>query len=165
MRAKYASFLRDNGAVDHLLANLFRLMPENPVIQLHESLTSASPSQKLSSVMSMFSRSPSLQAAGNFFVGQKIVMCKWNSVLVWLVKYVTNSNCPYRFQSLVFSGLFALKCFVFAGNNSSSELAHLACAVYHRALQDLPAIVRQWWNAQDKRVAAVVEKCVDPECF
>ena len=45
-----------------------------------------------------------------------------------------------------------------SGDNSSLELQHLACTVYHRALQDLPAIVRQWWNAQDKRVAGIVDK-------
>ena len=64
MRAQYTSFLRDLDAVDHLLANLFRLMPENPVIQLKDTLTSHSPNQKLSSVMSMFSRDPMLPVAG-----------------------------------------------------------------------------------------------------
>ena len=64
MRAQYASFLRNLDAVDHLLANLFRLMPENPVIQLKDTLTSHSPSQKLSSMMSMFSRDPMLPVAG-----------------------------------------------------------------------------------------------------
>ena len=64
MRAKYASYLRNLDAVDHLLANLFRLMPDNPVIQLKDSLTSHSPSQKLSSVMSMFSGDPELLVSG-----------------------------------------------------------------------------------------------------
>ena len=49
-------------------------------------------------------------------------------------------------------------CVDISGDNSSLELQHLACTVYHRALQDLPAIVRQWWNAQDKRVAGIVDK-------
>ncbi len=67
MRAEYASFLRDSGTVEHLLAALFRLMPENPVIQLKDSLTSASPSQKLSCVMSMFNRDPLLEITGSCF--------------------------------------------------------------------------------------------------
>ena len=45
-----------------------------------------------------------------------------------------------------------------AGNSSGDVLAHMACTVYYHVLEDLPAIMRQWWNSQDKRVAGVVEK-------
>ena len=148
MRAQYARFLRDLDAVDHLLANLFRLMPENPVIQLKDTLTSHSPNQKLSSVMSMFSRDPMLPVAG-----KKTVM-----------------DTEYMFINLIldvellssWSNMLSDTCYQlfldFSGDNFSLELQHLACTVYHRTLQDLPAIVRQWWNAQDKRVAGIVDK-------
>ncbi|XP_049597872.1 E3 ubiquitin-protein ligase listerin [Syngnathus scovelli] len=38
------------------------------------------------------------------------------------------------------------------------ELPHLACSVYYGAVQDLPAMVRLWWNSQEKRVSGTVEK-------
>lgn len=38
------------------------------------------------------------------------------------------------------------------------ELPHLACSVYYSTLQDLPAMVRLWWNSQEKRISAAVEK-------
>lgn len=38
------------------------------------------------------------------------------------------------------------------------ELPHLACTVYYSTVQDLPAMVRLWWNSQEKRVSAAVEK-------
>uniref|UniRef100_I3JAZ1 E3 ubiquitin-protein ligase listerin n=1 Tax=Oreochromis niloticus TaxID=8128 RepID=I3JAZ1_ORENI len=37
-------------------------------------------------------------------------------------------------------------------------LPHLACSVYYSTVQDLPAMVRLWWNSQEKRVSAAVEK-------
>nr|XP_006825327.1 PREDICTED: E3 ubiquitin-protein ligase listerin-like [Saccoglossus kowalevskii] len=43
------------------------------------------------------------------------------------------------------------------GKCPETEIHHLACAVYQSALEDLPAMVRQWWNSQDKRVAAHVD--------
>ncbi|KAI8498346.1 listerin E3 ubiquitin protein ligase 1 [Branchiostoma belcheri] len=44
------------------------------------------------------------------------------------------------------------------GEPSSPELQHLACTVYYNTLEDLPAMVRQWWNSQDKRVSTLVER-------
>ncbi|XP_068188141.1 E3 ubiquitin-protein ligase listerin [Antennarius striatus] len=38
------------------------------------------------------------------------------------------------------------------------ELHHLACSVYYSTVQDLPAMVRLWWNSQEKRVSSAVEK-------
>ncbi|XP_069577301.1 E3 ubiquitin-protein ligase listerin [Brachyistius frenatus] len=38
------------------------------------------------------------------------------------------------------------------------ELPHLACSVYYSTVQDLPAMVRLWWNSQEKRVSAAAEK-------
>ena len=45
-----------------------------------------------------------------------------------------------------------------AGDMCVDELAHMACAVYFHVLEDLPAIMRQWWNSQDKRVAGIVDR-------
>ena len=45
-------------------------------------------------------------------------------------------------------------------NASGVELGHLACSVYMWTLQDLPAIIRQWWNDQDKQTAAIIEGSV-----
>ncbi|KAL6472979.1 hypothetical protein MHYP_G00191670 [Metynnis hypsauchen] len=38
------------------------------------------------------------------------------------------------------------------------EVPHLACSVYYEALKDLPAMVRLWWNSQEKRVFSIVDK-------
>ncbi|KAF7206545.1 E3 ubiquitin-protein ligase listerin isoform X2 [Nothobranchius furzeri] len=38
------------------------------------------------------------------------------------------------------------------------ELPHLACSVYYSTVQDLPAMLRLWWNGQEKRVSMAVEK-------
>ncbi|XP_034168229.2 E3 ubiquitin-protein ligase listerin [Pangasianodon hypophthalmus] len=38
------------------------------------------------------------------------------------------------------------------------EVPHLACSVYYSALKDLPAMVRLWWNSQEKRVVSTVDK-------
>lgn len=49
-------------------------------------------------------------------------------------------------------------CFSAESVNVKCELPHLACSVYYSTLQDMPAMVRLWWNSQEKRVSAVVEK-------
>uniref|UniRef100_A0A3P9M3P8 E3 ubiquitin-protein ligase listerin n=1 Tax=Oryzias latipes TaxID=8090 RepID=A0A3P9M3P8_ORYLA len=38
------------------------------------------------------------------------------------------------------------------------ELPHLACGVYYSTVQDLPAMVRLWWNSQEKKVSTAVER-------
>ncbi|XP_061596611.1 E3 ubiquitin-protein ligase listerin [Cololabis saira] len=45
-----------------------------------------------------------------------------------------------------------------SGGGVAWELPHLACSVYYSTVQDLPAMVRLWWNGQEKRVSAAVEK-------
>ncbi|XP_038622102.1 E3 ubiquitin-protein ligase listerin [Tachyglossus aculeatus] len=40
----------------------------------------------------------------------------------------------------------------------ASLIPHLACRVYRVALEDLPAMVRLWWNGCDKRVFGLVDK-------
>ncbi|KAL4608591.1 E3 ubiquitin-protein ligase listerin isoform X2 [Arapaima gigas] len=47
---------------------------------------------------------------------------------------------------------------VHSSNWLEGEVPHLACLVYYSALKDLPAMVRMWWNGQEKRVSGVVEK-------
>uniref|UniRef100_A0A3Q3VQT5 E3 ubiquitin-protein ligase listerin n=1 Tax=Mola mola TaxID=94237 RepID=A0A3Q3VQT5_MOLML len=47
---------------------------------------------------------------------------------------------------------------VHKSENVEWELPHLACSVYYSTVQDLPAMVRLWWNSQEKRVISVVEK-------
>lgn len=49
-------------------------------------------------------------------------------------------------------------CFSAQSVNVKCELPHLACSVYYSTLQDMPAMVRLWWNSQEKRVSTVVEK-------
>ncbi|CAJ1063926.1 E3 ubiquitin-protein ligase listerin [Xyrichtys novacula] len=44
------------------------------------------------------------------------------------------------------------------GKSVEWELPHLACSVCYSTLQDLPAMVRLWWNSQEKRVSGAVEK-------
>uniref|UniRef100_A0A8D3CP49 E3 ubiquitin-protein ligase listerin n=1 Tax=Scophthalmus maximus TaxID=52904 RepID=A0A8D3CP49_SCOMX len=46
----------------------------------------------------------------------------------------------------------------FFTENLSLALPHLACSVYYSTVQDLPAMVRLWWNSQEKRVCAAAEK-------
>ena len=48
--------------------------------------------------------------------------------------------------------------FYVSGRKGSPELAQLACAVYYKTLEYLPAVARQWWCAQDKKIAAIVNK-------
>lgn len=45
-----------------------------------------------------------------------------------------------------------------SSGQAATHVQHLACTVYRRTLETLPAIVRQWWTEQDKRVAGIVEK-------
>lgn len=43
-------------------------------------------------------------------------------------------------------------------SQSTVHLQHIACCVYRRSLETLPALVRQWWMEQDKCVSGIVEK-------
>ncbi|XP_061607193.1 E3 ubiquitin-protein ligase listerin [Phyllopteryx taeniolatus] len=43
-------------------------------------------------------------------------------------------------------------------DNIEQELPHLACSVYYGTVQDLPAMVRLWWNSQEKRASGTVER-------
>nr|XP_023661078.1 E3 ubiquitin-protein ligase listerin isoform X1 [Paramormyrops kingsleyae] len=52
----------------------------------------------------------------------------------------------------------ALELSVRGSKGLERELAHLACSVYYATLKDMPAMVRLWWNGQDKRVSAAVDR-------
>ncbi|XP_041462561.1 E3 ubiquitin-protein ligase listerin-like [Lytechinus variegatus] len=39
-----------------------------------------------------------------------------------------------------------------------NEVQHLACSVFFSLLQDVPAIARQWWTLQDRRIAPYVDR-------
>lgn len=54
--------------------------------------------------------------------------------------------------------IFSVVCFSAESVKVKCELYHLACSVYYSTLQDMPAMVRLWWNSQEKRVSTVVEK-------
>ncbi|KAG1653826.1 E3 ubiquitin-protein ligase listerin [Nymphon striatum] len=43
-------------------------------------------------------------------------------------------------------------------NHTITEIQNLAYSVYYKALQCFPALIRQWWNSQDKRTYSYVEK-------
>ncbi|XP_064628174.1 E3 ubiquitin-protein ligase listerin-like [Lineus longissimus] len=106
LRVQYATYLKTTGAIHSLLLDVFCLMPESPVIQLKDILTSQSPMSKLTATKNLFAEEPIL---------------------------------PIR------------------GISSSREVKHVACFVYHTALQELPALVRQWVNDRDKKTASVVD--------
>ncbi|XP_071956221.1 E3 ubiquitin-protein ligase listerin-like [Antedon mediterranea] len=42
--------------------------------------------------------------------------------------------------------------------SSPIEPQHLACSVYNNTLEDLPAMVRQWWNSQNKRIKEHIDR-------
>ncbi|XP_072022304.1 E3 ubiquitin-protein ligase listerin-like [Amphiura filiformis] len=107
IRASYAVHMRNTKCVEHLLENLFCLMPQVPISSRESSNKSTTKSTK-SNQVTMFTEEPQLNIKDCF--------------------------------------------------PSSVEIQHQACAVYLSSLEELPAMVRQWWNSQDKRIAPLVEK-------
>ncbi|XP_072018345.1 LOW QUALITY PROTEIN: E3 ubiquitin-protein ligase listerin-like [Amphiura filiformis] len=107
IRASYAIHMRNTKCVEHLLENLFCLMPQVPISSRESSNKSTTKSTK-SNQVTMFTEEPQLKIKDCF--------------------------------------------------PSSVEIQHQACAVYLSSLEELPAMVRQWWNSQDKRIAPLVEK-------
>jgi len=55
-------------------------------------------------------------------------------------------------------GLPSLNCQSYEINDTSLEIQALARNIYYDMLKYLPALVRNWWNLSDKRIANVVEK-------
>lgn len=72
-------------------------------------------------------------------------LIKQNIFFGWISKFSTSSV------------LCVLTC-VTEKDDLQSEVPHLACSVYYSALKDLPAMVRLWWNSQEKRVVSTVDK-------
>uniref|UniRef100_A0AAQ5Y5S5 E3 ubiquitin-protein ligase listerin n=1 Tax=Amphiprion ocellaris TaxID=80972 RepID=A0AAQ5Y5S5_AMPOC len=89
--------------------------------------------------------------------------CSLNKLLLHLFKlmpenpvYPSHGSETRETKTFFTEGLFL------AVNSKQSThtytLPHLACSVYYSTVQDLPAMVRLWWNSQEKRVSAAVEK-------
>ncbi|XP_020495512.2 E3 ubiquitin-protein ligase listerin [Labrus bergylta] len=88
--------------------------------------------------------------------------CSLNKLLLHLFKLMPESpNYPLQGAETKESKTFFTESLSLAVDKSNSiewELPHLACSVYYSTVQDLPAMVRLWWNSQEKRVSAAVEK-------
>ncbi|XP_054482407.1 E3 ubiquitin-protein ligase listerin [Anoplopoma fimbria] len=88
--------------------------------------------------------------------------CSLNKLLLHLFKLMPeNPIYPGQGAETKETKTFFTESQSLAVQNSESvewELPHLACSVYYSTVQDLPAMVRLWWNSQEKRVSAAVEK-------
>ncbi|XP_041657592.1 E3 ubiquitin-protein ligase listerin [Cheilinus undulatus] len=88
--------------------------------------------------------------------------CSLNKLLLHLFKLMPeNPNYPGQGAETKESRTFFTESLSLTVDQSKSvewELPHLACSVYYSTVQDLPAMVRLWWNSQEKRVSAAVEK-------
>ncbi|XP_056296210.1 E3 ubiquitin-protein ligase listerin [Pseudoliparis swirei] len=85
--------------------------------------------------------------------------CSLNKLLLHLFKLMPE-NPVYPGQGTETKTFFteSQSLAVHNGESVEWELPHLACSVYYSTVQDLPAMVRLWWNGQEKRVSAAVEK-------
>uniref|UniRef100_A0A3Q2QVQ9 E3 ubiquitin-protein ligase listerin n=1 Tax=Fundulus heteroclitus TaxID=8078 RepID=A0A3Q2QVQ9_FUNHE len=88
--------------------------------------------------------------------------CSLNKLLLHLFKLMPeNPICPGQGTETKESKTFfteSLRLTVDKNVGVDWELPHLACSVYYSTVQDLPAMVRLWWNSQEKRVSSAVEK-------
>ncbi|XP_076024787.1 E3 ubiquitin-protein ligase listerin [Genypterus blacodes] len=88
--------------------------------------------------------------------------CSLNKLLLHLFKLMPeNPTLPGQGADAKETRTFFTESLTLAVDKSESvewELPHLACSVYYSTVQDLPAMVRLWWNSQEKRVCAAVEK-------
>lgn len=88
--------------------------------------------------------------------------CSLNKLLLHLFKLMPeNPVYPGQGAETKETKTFFTESLSLAVDKSESvewELLHLACSVYYSTVQDLPAMVRLWWNSQEKRVSAAVEK-------
>ncbi|KAM4546387.1 E3 ubiquitin-protein ligase listerin [Fundulus diaphanus] len=88
--------------------------------------------------------------------------CSLNKLLLHLFKLMPeNPLCPGQGTETKESKTFfteSLRLTVDKNVGVDWELPHLACSVYYSTVQDLPAMVRLWWNSQEKRVSSAVEK-------
>nr|XP_046266953.1 E3 ubiquitin-protein ligase listerin isoform X2 [Scatophagus argus] len=88
--------------------------------------------------------------------------CSLNKLLLHLFKLMPeNPIYPGQGAEMKETKTFFTESLSLAVDKSGSvewELPRLACSVYYSTVQDLPAMVRLWWNSQEKRVSATVEK-------
>ncbi|XP_029304637.1 E3 ubiquitin-protein ligase listerin [Cottoperca gobio] len=88
--------------------------------------------------------------------------CSLNKLLLHLFKLMPeNPIYPGQGVETKETKTFFTESHSLAVDNSEGvewELRHLACSVYYSTVQDLPAMVRLWWNGQEKRVSTTVEK-------
>lgn len=110
--------------------HLFRLMPENPSLPGQP----AEPSSK--EPKTFFTESVSLSPRSALHL----------------------QHSPVFHTTAVRRVLVSLCVCVVETEGLQCEVPHLACSVYYGALKDLPAMVRLWWNSQEKRVFSTVDK-------
>ncbi|PWA23009.1 hypothetical protein CCH79_00001849 [Gambusia affinis] len=88
--------------------------------------------------------------------------CSLNKLLLHLFKLMPeNPICPGQGTETKESKTFFTESLLLTVDKNVGvewELPHLACSVYYSTVQDLPAMVRLWWNSQEKRVSSAVEK-------
>ncbi|KAK5612984.1 hypothetical protein CRENBAI_003373 [Crenichthys baileyi] len=88
--------------------------------------------------------------------------CSLNKLLLHLFKLMPeNPICPGQGTETKESKTFFTESLLLTVDKIVGvdwELPHLACSVYYSTVQDLPAMVRLWWNSQEKRVSSAVEK-------
>uniref|UniRef100_A0A096M1G1 E3 ubiquitin-protein ligase listerin n=1 Tax=Poecilia formosa TaxID=48698 RepID=A0A096M1G1_POEFO len=88
--------------------------------------------------------------------------CSLNKLLLHLFKLMPeNPTCPGQGTETKESKTFFTESLLLTVDKNVGvewELPHLACSVYYSTVQDLPAMVRLWWNSQEKRVSSAVEK-------
>ncbi|XP_008425391.1 E3 ubiquitin-protein ligase listerin [Poecilia reticulata] len=88
--------------------------------------------------------------------------CSLNKLLLHLFKLMPeNPTCPGQGTETKESKTFFTENLLLTVDKNVGvewELPHLACSVYYSTVQDLPAMVRLWWNSQEKRVSSAVEK-------
>jgi hypothetical protein len=62
-RAEYARHIRRVGLLDHLMASIFRLMPQSPTVTISDSLVTGLPANKLSSTRNLLAEEPPLDVS------------------------------------------------------------------------------------------------------
>ena len=65
---------------------------------------------------------------------------------------------PSKRRHLCFSSFDLLTLSLVSESSDEFGLKHLACNVYYEVLRHLPAVVRNWFNNQDRRAAAAIDR-------
>ena len=61
-------------------------------------------------------------------------------------------------RHLCFSSFDLLTLSLVSDSSDEFGLKHLACNIYYEVLRHLPAVVRNWFNNQDRRAAAAIDR-------